>query len=110
MTSELRELVWVPKSFGNEAAVAEASATVRDPRVRHYWYGGGDLMFRYTRLLGLSEDAWDIFFIYGRSARWDGRSRMTARRTTCAAARTSTARYGATRDACSGEPSGRWPG
>ncbi len=29
-------------------------------------------MSRYTRLLAFHADAWDIFFIYGRTARWDG--------------------------------------
>lgn len=42
-----------------------------DARARHYWDEGGNLMARYTKLLDLPCDAWDIFFVYGPAARWD---------------------------------------
>ena len=65
-------MVWVPKLFGREKHVAEATKLVPDPRAHHYWDEGGHLMEAYAKTLGLSGDAWDIFFIYGPSAQWHG--------------------------------------
>ncbi len=48
-----------------------ATSFVADARARHYWDGGGELGRRYRALLDLSEDAWDVYFVYGPDARWD---------------------------------------
>jgi hypothetical protein len=49
-----------------------ATRLVPDARVTHYWDGGGVTMRQYRSALGLSEDAWDIYMVYGPRARWDG--------------------------------------
>jgi hypothetical protein len=64
--------VWVPKRGGKESDVPEATATVTDPRARHFWDGAGHLMQSFRPPLGLGVDAWDVYLIYGPSARWDG--------------------------------------
>jgi hypothetical protein len=33
---------------------------------------GGHLMAAFTKRLGLSYDAWDVYFVYGPSACWEG--------------------------------------
>ena len=50
----------------------EAKKYFSDVRARHYWDDKGHLMARYTRLLAIPKDAWDIFFVYGPAARWEG--------------------------------------
>jgi hypothetical protein len=57
---------------GMERHVPQASRELPDPRAAHYWDGDGQLMTGYRETLGLSEDAWDIFLVYGPDVRWDG--------------------------------------
>jgi hypothetical protein len=64
--------VWVPKLRGQEKDVPVATRLMRDDRATHYWDEGGSLMRAYTRVLSLPEVAWDIYFLYGPEARWDG--------------------------------------
>jgi hypothetical protein len=64
--------VWVPKRGGAERDVPQATRLFADSRARHYWDDGGHLMAAFTKRLGLSYDAWDVYFIYGPSARWEG--------------------------------------
>ena len=64
--------MWVPKLGGAEKNVAEATQAFTDPRGRHFWDEGGRLMARYAKRLGISRDAWDVFFLYGPAARWEG--------------------------------------
>jgi hypothetical protein len=63
--------VWVPKRKGKEADVAEATATVTDGRATHFWDGAGVLLRAFAPVLGLREDAWDVYMIYGPEARWE---------------------------------------
>lgn len=63
-------MVWVPKTEGEREDVADAIDFVPDARARHFWDGRGALMAAYTSVLGLSEDAWDIYMVYGPGARW----------------------------------------
>lgn len=65
-------LAWVPRFRGMERDVPKATGTMADARVSHYWDGDSQLVKGYTRTLGLPEDAWDIFLLYGPDARWDG--------------------------------------
>jgi hypothetical protein len=65
-------VVWVPKSEGAREDVADAMEFVPDARALHFWDGSGALMTAYTRVLGLGEDAWDIYMVYGSEARWTG--------------------------------------
>jgi hypothetical protein len=55
-----------------EKDVPEATKFVTDRRASHYWDEGGQLMAHYTSVLGLPEPAWDIYLVYGPSARWEG--------------------------------------
>jgi hypothetical protein len=65
-------VVWVPQSRGREAHVPNASSYVADPRARHFWDGEGLVGQQYQHQLELSEPAWDVFFLYGPDARWEG--------------------------------------
>lgn len=65
-------VVWVPKVGGVQRDVPEATRLAHDPRARHYWDEGGNLMAKYTAVIALPEDAWDIYMVYGPDARWDG--------------------------------------
>jgi hypothetical protein len=64
-------IVWVPKLDGQERNVPEATHTVADPRAGHYWDGNGYLLHAYDRTLGLGQDAWDVYLLYGPETRWD---------------------------------------
>ena len=63
--------MWVPKLYGHESDVATATRFVPDPRARHYWDGGAVLVRQYDAVLGLGQDAWDVYMIYGPNVRWD---------------------------------------
>jgi hypothetical protein len=65
-------VVWVPKRGGAEKDVPQATRLFDDARARHYWDEGGRLMAAFTRRLGLRYDAWDVYFVYGPEARWEG--------------------------------------
>jgi hypothetical protein len=65
-------VVWVPKLGGTSKHVPDATRVVADARASHYWDELGVTIRAYTAVLGLSEDAWDIYMIYGPEARWEG--------------------------------------
>jgi hypothetical protein len=65
-------IVWVPKLDGREANVSEATHTVADSRAGHYWDANGYLVHAYDAVLGLHQDAWDVYLLYGPNAHWDG--------------------------------------
>jgi hypothetical protein len=65
-------VVWVPKLFGHESDVPNATRFVYDSRAQHFWDDSAVLVHRYDTVLGLGQDAWDIYMIYGPEARWDG--------------------------------------
>ena len=52
--------------------MAEATRFFPDARGRHYWDEGGHLMQAFSKRLALAGDAWDIYAIYGPTARWEG--------------------------------------
>jgi hypothetical protein len=62
----------VPKVRGRERHIASAAMLLPDDRLRHFWDGGGRLMNAYQEVLGLPEDAWDVFLLYDADARWEG--------------------------------------
>jgi len=64
-------VVWVPQLGGQEADVPVATRFVPDARATHYWDGTGGTMRGYRATLGISEDAWDVYMVYGPLARWD---------------------------------------
>jgi hypothetical protein len=65
-------VVWVPKLYGHEKDVPVATRYVPDARATHYWDSAGVLVRQYDTVLALGEDAWDVYMVYGPSARWDG--------------------------------------
>jgi hypothetical protein len=65
-------VVWVPMFRGLERDVPRAAREIPDGRASHYWDGDSQLTKGYRRTLGVSEDAWDIFLLYGPDARWEG--------------------------------------
>jgi hypothetical protein len=65
-------VVWVPKQGGKEKDVTPATATVPDPRARHYWDAAGTLLRTFRPALGLKGDAWDVYLIYPPGVRWGG--------------------------------------
>ena len=54
-----------------ERDVPRASREMPDPRTSHYWDGAELLGKGYRKTLGISEDAWDIFLLYGPDAKWE---------------------------------------
>ena len=53
--------------------VSSATSTVRDPRASHFWDARQALLKGYRPVLGLGhEDAWDVYFLDDRSAKWTG--------------------------------------
>ena len=65
-------IVWVPKLGGQESNVETATRFVSDSRATHYWDAPAVLVHAYDKVLGLNQDAWDVFMIFGPNARWDG--------------------------------------
>jgi hypothetical protein len=65
-------VVWEPKLGAQETDVGVATRVVSDVRATHFWDESGQLMQRYAQLLGLGEDAWDVYLLYGPDALWDG--------------------------------------
>jgi hypothetical protein len=65
-------VVWVPKKRGLRRDVPTAASTVTDARVQHYWDGDSLLVAGYRDTLRWSEDAWDVFMLYGPEAKWEG--------------------------------------
>lgn len=65
-------VVWVPKLGAHESDVPVATRFVADGRATHYWDSAGVLVQAYDQVLGLHQDAWDVYLLYGRGTRWDG--------------------------------------
>ncbi len=49
-----------------------ATRVVPDARALHYWDGIGVTMQQWREVLGINEDAWDVYLLYDRSAKWTG--------------------------------------
>lgn len=64
--------MWVPKLQGHESDVPLATKFVPDPRATHFWDGSSVLVHGYDPVLGIHQDAWDVYLLYGPTARWDG--------------------------------------
>ena len=65
-------MVWVPKKGASEQDVGVATRYVPDTRALHFWDGAGVTMQQWRETLGIGEDAWDMYFLYDRSAKWTG--------------------------------------
>jgi len=64
--------VWVPKKGAAEGDVGVATRVVPDVRALHYWDETGVTMRQWRQVLGVNEDAWDVYLLYDRSAKWTG--------------------------------------
>jgi hypothetical protein len=65
-------VVWVPKKGATEKNVGVATRIIPDPRAAHFWDGTGATMRQWREVIGMQEDAWDMYFLYDRSAKWTG--------------------------------------
>lgn len=64
----------MPKKGATEKDVGVATRIVPDFRALHYWDGSGATMQQWRQVLGMNDDAWDMYFLYDRSAKWTGDS------------------------------------
>ncbi len=64
--------MWQPKLGSTAKHVEDATRLVTDDRARHYWDGPGSTLRSFRNTLGIDEDSWDIYLIYGPEAHWDG--------------------------------------
>ncbi|HZY95758.1 MAG TPA: hypothetical protein VFE35_01515 [Candidatus Cybelea sp.] len=56
-----------------ESDVGYGTALLPDPRVRNYWDPNEALGKAYAQQLGIEGGpAWDVYFLYGKGARWVG--------------------------------------
>lgn len=65
-------MVWVPKKGATEGDVGVATRIVPDARALHFWDGTGATMQKWRQVMNAPDDAWDVYFVYGRSAKWTG--------------------------------------
>jgi hypothetical protein len=65
-------VVWVPKLGAHESDVPVATRFVADRRASHYWDSAGVLVKAFEPVLGLNQDAWDVYLLYGPEVTWDG--------------------------------------
>ncbi len=65
--------VWVPSlPADKEERVPTATTKLPDERVRHYWDEKRELKAAYQRVMQMDEPAWDVYYVYGRDAEWEG--------------------------------------
>lgn len=63
--------MWVPSlPSDNESKVPAATTKIPDERASHYWDEKGALKVAYQRALKMDEEAWDVYYVYGRDVEW----------------------------------------
>ena len=50
--------------------VGRATKSLPDPRVSHYWDGDSVLGKAFTPVLGIDQEAWDVYMVYDKDAEW----------------------------------------
>lgn len=50
--------------------VGRATKSLDEPRVTHYWDGENVLSEAFTPVLGLKQEAWDVYMLYDKDAEW----------------------------------------
>ena len=65
-------MVWVPELDAHEKDVDPATRLVTDPRATQWWDGEDILPHAYQPVLGIPVAVWDVYFLYGPSAHWEG--------------------------------------
>ena len=66
-------MVWSPELDAAEEDVPGATRLMSDPRVAHFWDPEATVGSAFSRVLGTSEPAWDVWMLFDRDARWDER-------------------------------------
>lgn len=63
--------VWQPILPSDvKLTVGRATKRLPDPRVRHYWDGENLFAQTFAPVLGLEDQAWDVYLLYGKDADW----------------------------------------
>ena len=65
-------VVWSSQVWGKERNVAEAAGVIPDRRALHFWDGDKLVGEAYQPLLGTPEEAWDVWMLFDKEARWEG--------------------------------------
>lgn len=51
--------------------VGRATKTLPDPRVTHYWDGESVLTKAWAPVLGIDDEAWDVYLLYDKDTVWE---------------------------------------
>ena len=65
-------VVWVPRLNALEKNVSPATRVVAASWAQQYWDGNDLLGEQYKQVLGWSDNAWDVYMLYGSRAQWTG--------------------------------------
>ncbi|MGC1783802.1 MAG: hypothetical protein WA708_14865 [Acidobacteriaceae bacterium] len=65
-------VVWVPRLGAREKDVSSATRVVATSWANQYWDGDDLLGAQYKQVLGWSDNAWDVYMLYGPKAQWTG--------------------------------------
>jgi hypothetical protein len=65
-------VVWVPRLHALEKNVSSATQVVTASWAQQYWDGNDLLGAEYKQVLGWSDNAWDVYMLYGPKAQWTG--------------------------------------
>lgn len=66
-------VVHVPVLRATASDARNSMVLIDNPHTRHYWEDSGVIGRLYQEAMGIDYYAWDMWFIYGPDARWDGR-------------------------------------
>lgn len=63
--------VWVPMLPSDaKLTVGRATKSLDDPRVTHYWDADNVLSKAWAPVLGIDDEAWDVYLLYDKDAEW----------------------------------------
>jgi hypothetical protein len=65
-------VVWVPRLGAREGNVSSASRVVAASWAQQYWDKNDLLGAQYQQALGWSDNAWDVYMLYGPKTHWTG--------------------------------------
>ncbi len=65
-------VVWLPMFPGDSQDWAKTrSEEFSDRRLTYYWDSGRLTGQQWQKVLGISQTAWDVYFLYGADTQWD---------------------------------------
>lgn len=67
-------VVWSSQVGGKERNVAKAAELIPDRRALHYWDADQGVGKAFQPMLGTPEAAWDVWMLFGRGVRWEGKA------------------------------------